>query len=405
MRGRPVAAVVAAACLVLLLGYAGKACRGFWHDPHAFLCHSDVRALYSLRGMDRDLFPYVNGRLLVSLDPGPPARSVLRPVDGANEYPVLVGLLMWLPSPVVSGPDGYLAVSALLLAPFGIVAALLLAKMTGPRAILFAAAPTLALYAFHNWDLPAVLATTAAVWWWWRDRPILSAVALGLGGALKLYPLLLLVPLALDRRDRAGTREALRAAGAGIATFAAVNLPILVADPPGWAVTYRFQTLRPPNYDSLWGALSGTFRLGPATVNLLSTVLVLVCLGAVLAAAEWRRRREGVYPFLQTTGALIAAFLVGSKVHSPQYALWLLPWFALLGVRLRWWVLFVAANLVLYVAIFGVSVDSPSARDAIVTGSVWVRTVLFALLAGVFLGSSSALEPRACGPLAVAPLH
>ena len=60
-RHRDVAVVVGVCAIVLVLGHVGKACRGFWHGPLSFVCHSDVRALYHLRGMDRRLFPYVHG--------------------------------------------------------------------------------------------------------------------------------------------------------------------------------------------------------------------------------------------------------------------------------------------------------------------------------------------------------
>ena len=43
-----------------------------------------------------------------------------------------------------------------------------------------------------------------------------------------------------------------------------------------------------------------------------------------------------------------------SKVHSPQYALWLVPLFVLLSVRAAWYWLFVAGNVVMYAAIFAV---------------------------------------------------
>ena len=53
---------------MLVLAGAGKALRGFCTIP-SFVCHSDIRALYGLRGMDRDLFPYLHGELIVSTQP------------------------------------------------------------------------------------------------------------------------------------------------------------------------------------------------------------------------------------------------------------------------------------------------------------------------------------------------
>ena len=388
---RDVAVVVGVCALTLLLGAAGKACRGFWHQPASFLCHSDIRALYPLRGVDRDLFPYVHGELRVRFDPRPPSRYHLRPVGGAYEYPVLTGVVMWLPSAVTSDDDTYLAASILLLAPFGLAAAWLLARMVGQRALLWSASPILLLYAFHNWDLPPVAASVLGFWCWWRGRRLAAAGAFGAGAAWKLFPLLFLVPLVLERlveRDRAG---AARTAGVGLATVALLNLPVAMASPEGWAIAYRFQALRPPNYDSLWGVLRTAFELDHAAINALSSIATV----AVLAVVGWllvrRAGREGSFPFLPACAALLAGFLLVSKVHSPQYALWLLPLFALVAVRTPWYVAFVAGNVLLYAAIFGVSTWSLAARDVLVWWGVWVRTATFLGLCVAFLRAPTAV--------------
>jgi uncharacterized membrane protein len=384
--------VVGICAIALVLGAAGKGCRGFWGNRLSFLCHSDVRALYPLRGMDRDLFPYLSGELIVRVEPGPPARTFLRPVDGASEYPVLTGVLTWLPSLVSDSPDTYLLASILLLAPFGLVSAWLLGRMAGRRALLWSASPVLVLYAFHNWDLAVVAASIAGIWCWWRGRPVAAAVCFGIGGALKLYPLLFLAPLVLERIHE-GDRRALRVGVAGVATAALINLPILLLSPGGWAVPYRFQGLRAPNYDSLWGELSLRLALDQDTITLWSTIAVLAILALVTWETERRARLDGQYPFLPGCAALLAGFLLVSKVHSPQFALWLLPFFILLQVRLGWYVLFVAGNVLMYVAIFGISVWSLHARDVVVTWSVWARAATFLLLAMAFLRAPPAIEP------------
>ena len=387
------AAVVAVCALMLAAGYLAKDCPGLGRFRVSFLCHSDVYSLYRLRGMDRALFPYVNGRLEVLEIDDDPLTYELHALDGANEYPVLTGLLMWAPAPFVSANRSYLGLSAALLAPFGLVTAMILAWMSGRRAYLFAASPLLILYAFHNWDLAVVAAATAGCWCWWRGRDPWAAVWFGLGGALKLYPLLFLLALALEARRRDGPRAAARAAGVGLGAFAAVNLPILLVAPAGWAVPFRFHSLRPPNYDSLWGVIANLFPLGVGAIDAISGALVLAGVVAVLIAAERRAGRDGSYPFLPACAALLAAFLLGNKVHSPQYALWLLPWFSLVLVRFRWYVALVVMNLVLYAAIFGVSVYSIAARDTIVFWSVWARVALMAGLVVAFVRAEP-VEPR-----------
>jgi uncharacterized membrane protein len=389
---RDVTIVVGVCAIVLAVAYLGKACRGFWHGRPAFLCHSDIRALYHLRGMDRDLFPYLHGALIVSTQLGPPVRYGLRPVDGANEYPVLTGILMWLPSLVSDSPDTYLLSSVVLLAPFGLATAWLLGRMAGRRALWWSASPILLLYAFHNWDLAVVAASVAGFWCWWRGRSVAAAVCFGVGGALKLYPLLFLLPLVLERLHRGDRRGAVRAGAAGAGTFALINLPFVVLSPSGWAVAYRFQTLRKPNYDSLWGILGMFFELDQATITTFSTLGVVIILAAVTWETERRARREGTYPFLPACAALLAGFLLVSKVHSPQFALWLVPLFVLVPIRLGWYVLFVAGNVLLYLAIFGVSPWSIHARDVLVIWSVWGRTATFLLLLIAFLRAPPAVS-------------
>ena len=66
--------------------------------------------------------------------------------------------------------------------------------------------------------------------------------------------------------------------------------------------------------------------LSPGPVNALS--LVLFVGGAVLV--WWlRERRELGFPRWTFGIALFALFLLTNKVYSPQYSLWLVPWFAL----------------------------------------------------------------------------
>jgi uncharacterized membrane protein len=391
---RDVAVVVGVCAIALVLAGAGKACRGFWHDPLSFVCHSDIRALYGLRGMDRDLFPYLGGDLIVRARtdrPWPPFEVL--PIDGANEYPVLTGVLMWLPSLVSDDPDAYLLASVVLLAPFGLATAWFLGRLVSRRALLWSASPILVLYAFHNWDLAVVAASVAGFWCWWRGRSLAAAVCFGVGGALKLYPLLFLLPLALDGSQTGDRREAVRVGATGMGTFALINLPFVVLNPSGWAVAYRFRSLHWPNHDSLWGVLAQTFDLDLAAINALSSLATLTVFGAVTLATVRRARRDGDYPFLPACAALLAGFLLVGKVHSPQFALWLLPLFVLVRIRLGWYVLFVAGNLLLYAAIFGVSVWSIHARDVLVTFSVWGRTATFLLLIVAFLRAGPASEP------------
>ena len=58
-----------------------------------------------------------------------------------------------------------------------------------------ALSPLVIAQLFTNFDAVAVALATGGLLAWSRRRPVLAGVLLGLGGAAKLYPLLLLIPL------------------------------------------------------------------------------------------------------------------------------------------------------------------------------------------------------------------
>src|SRR5205823_5649626 len=113
---------------------------------------------------------------------------------------------------------------------------------------------------------------------------------------------------------------------------------------------YRFQQERSPNYDSTWGLATPSWT--PALVNTVSGLLVLGSVVGICVYAARRASRNGPFPFLGASGALVAALLLWSKVQSPQYILWILPFLVLLEVSIWWWLAYSVADLILYVSVF-----------------------------------------------------
>jgi uncharacterized membrane protein len=367
--------VVAAAILCLAAGFFLKACPAAISGRRpGLLCYSDIPQLYDGRGIRQHIFPYVHKGA---------SRAI--PGQGEIEYPVLTGLFMWATGFLASTPKGYLFISAALLAPFAIGTGYLLARMTRWRALLWTAAPGLVLYAFHNWDLLAVCASVAGLYQWWRRRSFAAAALFAIGGALKLYPLLFLGPLALEPWRKGERGRALGTIGLGAGVWTVINLPFILASPRGWAWTYQFQGSRPPNIDSVWG-LSFS-HLDPGVLTVLVSGLLVASLIAVLIAAHARAIREGSFPFLQACGALLAAFLLLNKVQSPQYILWILPFFALLNVNLRWWFAYSINDLVLYVVIFMVGRISLDTARPWLYATIYARAALLAIMIVIFLWS------------------
>lgn len=393
MSPRRLASVSVAICAVALaLGFALKSCPGAIEGTRlSFACHTDVTALYEAREIDDRVFPYVDGRLDGDRDErGELTGYDLQLLDGANEYPVLTGVMMWLAGLPVDDADEYLAVTALLLAPMALATAWILAVRCGPRALLWSASPALILYAFHNWELPVILAATLGFVAWSRGATTWASVWFGVGAALKLFPILFVIPLVLERLRAGDRRGAIRSGVAGPAVVLALNLPLWIASPEGWRITWDFHRLRPPNYDSLFG-VGSLYDLGPGAINLISSILVAVTIVG-LCIWSWRRSSgDGGYPFVQASLAILCGFLLWNKVHSPQYVLWLLPFFAMLRLRWWWYATTMAIAVAAYVSVFMLGTFSLRALQLAVPAVVYGRAAFLAVLAVAVMGAPLAL--------------
>jgi uncharacterized membrane protein len=427
------AVLVALTGLTLLAGYTNKVrCVGpefdaqgrsapdFMLRQYRDVCYSDIQKLWLGRDIDRHVFPYLTG----SITPEGELRG------GTVEYPVLSGLLMWLAA-VPSHTDGeFLAWSAVLMAPFGLATGWLLGRLTRWRALVWALGPPLVLYAFHNWDLPVVACAVGAVYavHTWRtprplaDRAVVAAVLLGLGFAFKLYPGAFVLPLTLlvltapGRGAPRDWRGAVRVPLAAGVTVALVNLPFMVAGYEGWRASFTFQELRKVDVTTnsiwYWGFRPYSDPTNVAfqtVVDRLSPTLVVLSFAAAVAAGWWRWRREGTYPWIGVSAAMLCGFLLLHKVHSPQYTLWLLPFFVLLRVRWAWIAAYLVADLAMYVGIFRLLYLFNTGGDAgllvgftpqaVVIG-VWGRAALLAALFVVFLTVPTALVDDRMRPVA-----
>ncbi|HVL33371.1 MAG TPA: glycosyltransferase 87 family protein [Actinomycetota bacterium] len=333
--------VIAATSLSLAVGFIVKdLCTKRNWDGYQYRtsCYNDIYALYSFRGLgthDHDgvphepHFPYVDGDGDLDTEN-----------DGDLEYPVLTGYVVGAIARIASGGQAFFRLNALALAAGAFAAALTLMQMraTPRRLLLFALAPSLMLYAFHNWDLLAVAAATVGLLAFQRRFDGWTGIALGLGAAAKLYPGLLLVPLALvrAREDRQG---AARLFGAGVVSFVAVNLPVMLINFRGWLTPWEFNSSRFPNYETSWYMIyrhlakpGESFWFEEYTSITSMASLALFAVGAVtLLRAEARR---GVMRPWELCFGVMLIFLLTAKVYSPQFALWILPFLVL--VPLPW---------------------------------------------------------------------
>ncbi|MEW2525230.1 glycosyltransferase 87 family protein [Streptomyces sp. NPDC047071] len=348
----PVRVIALVALGMFALGMVQKApCyNGSWFvgasSQYTHACYSDIPHLYQGRGFADGLVPY--------FDKLPGDMEYL-------EYPVLTGLFMEVAAWLTPGSGSlqhqekfYWMVNAGMLMACTAVIAVCVTRIHRRRpwdALLVALAPAFALTATINWDLFAVALTAAAMLMWSRGRAVAFGILLGLATAAKLYPVLLLGPL-LVLCWRAGKwREFGSALIATTAAWLAVNLPVMIQAPDGWAKFYSFSRERGVDFGSFWLILAQRMDDPPTTdtVNRLAVVLmVLACLGiAALGFTAPRRPR-----FAQLAFLVVAAFILTNKVYSPQYVLWLIPLAALARPRWRDFLIWQACEVAYFLGIW-----------------------------------------------------
>ena len=65
-----------------------------------------------------------------------------------------------------------------------------------------------------------------------------------------------------------------------------------------------------------------------------------------------RYRTDRVYPWLPVCAAMSGRYLLFNKVHSPQFVLWLLPFFVLLRIRAGWILAYFVADAAIGIGFF-----------------------------------------------------
>ncbi|MFG1790573.1 glycosyltransferase family 87 protein [Nocardia sp. NPDC049149] len=351
-----------------------------WNNGRQYvaMCYSDTVPLYGAERLNEGAFPY--------------KKSWTENQGGAQqtrymEYPVLSGLYQYFSMRIAKAWDAtplpgalqvviYFNVVAFGLALAWLVTVWATTQLAGRRVwdtALVACSPLVIVHIFTNFDALATALAATGLLAWARRRPALAGLLLGLGGATKLYPLLLLGPIVLlclradpmqrlpstqlglrlrDIDSVATARDWLRETPyrlhlfsirplgaatvtvvAAILTWVLVNLPIAAAFPNGWWEFFRLNSERHADPDSLynvitsftgWPGFDGPLNDGelPVVLNAVSLlVFIAACLviGYIALTAPQRPR------LAQLCFLVVAAFLITNKVWSPQYSLWLVP--------------------------------------------------------------------------------
>lgn len=353
----PIRVAVAVGCLMLAAGFLlDTPCRDDgWatrSDPELWssMCYSDVAFTYreSALASGGNVF----GELL-------------------REHTVLVAAVIqgsaWLAqglsglaggaSDVVAEGVTFFDVTAVLVGLAALIVIIAAARIVPRRpwdAMLVALSPVLLLAATINWDLLGVALTSLALLAWTRGRPVTAGAILGLAASAALYPVLvligtLLIALRADERS-AAMRSFTGTAGAAMLTWGLVNAPVALAFPDEWGAYFGSYAEAGIDIGSTWYALD--LFIGE---NLALTGNVLLVFGAIVVAGLLIALIVLVPQpprLAQVAFLLVAGYLLVAKSWAPQDALWLLPLAVLARPRWRDLLIWQAAEVVYFAAVW-----------------------------------------------------
>jgi hypothetical protein len=320
--------------LLVAIVVAGFTVNAAVRMPCRVVCGADIGRLYDDRGIDRAHPPFF---------------------DRPFEYPPLTGLVMWgAAAPFPGGLRGPFLVNALVLGALAVATTWLLWRRHGPATRRWALAPPLLVQGLTNWDLLAVAPATIGLLAWESGASAAAGALLGAGTAAKLYPALF-VPVLAASCVPARAWGRLRALVAGFAGGAAVfTIPVYAFAPQALEHFVSFHRARGPGRGSLWYWLFRDPWMEPwlehrtAPANLGASLLA----GTALIVLVVRVARGRLGPVAGCALATIA-FLLANKIYSPQYDLWLVPFFVMLPVRTALVVHFYFASVLVFGLIAG----------------------------------------------------
>lgn len=269
----------------------------YWAFQH--MAYSDIFALYKNHSLFNHALPYITTPI---------------------EYPVLMGVVMWIAG-LATTALGFFTATTILIWISALFLHRWLVEWNPKTAWAFALTPMLLTYGLLNWDVMGIALMMWAIRLYHQKRYDSSAVMFAVAVFFKLFPVFYL-PFIAAQLWRDGSRRQL---GRMVALFSGasmvINLPFAVTNWANWSLFFNYNASRSVSSD-IWNNL---------WVHISSVPMVdLISLTAVLATLVWTlgivQRGGSVY---HAAALLFAVFLLVNKVFSPQYMLWLFAYAAL----------------------------------------------------------------------------
>lgn len=320
---------------------------------------SDLHATFLFRGLALGRLPYL---------------------DVPFEYPPLFGYAAGAFVLLTRDALAYLTLWSSVVVVAAGLAAYALARAAGPALALryWSLSPQLLLLAGVNVDVVPAALTIAAVLLARAGRAGQAQVALALGAATKLFPAVA-APVLVLQSWGAERRAAIVGGLAFSLVFAGLSLPAALA-PHSAALGFGFYAYGiGANVDSVWGLLEAALRgLGLAQADTVVVGLTLVGLAASYVLLVVPRARRGGDPAVAVALAVLV-LLLWTRRYSPQYSLWLLPFFALLRLPASTFALLAFADILVFLTIYPLTLVAWAPSD------VRPAILLSGLAAGVVL--------------------
>jgi hypothetical protein len=317
----------ATATALLVLGYLVR-------EPG--VRHTDAYHVYSFESLNYSDIIWLYLRDHLAQHPRPY-------LDYPLEYPPLTGGLTYLLS-FASGLPAYFALTYAILALGGLATVGALGGIAGANRWYVAAAPGLLVLGGLNWDLAAIALTALALLAYGRGRDVWGTLALVGAVWLKLFPIVFLGAILVERLRERRWRSFATIVGLFAVGSAVINVPLARANQANWSYFFRLNNERGAE-PSIWTLLP------PLTVHQINNAsLALLAAGGIVLGLIALRSRAPVAPLLGAT--LLIWWLFVNKIYSPQYSLWVYLALALLAVPRAFWVAFALFDVAYYFASF-----------------------------------------------------